>query len=93
MVQLVVDLRFQPKIALTVLYPFKVGHSNAARVRQDVRDHEHPLVGQNVVRIGRRGTVRSLAQDTGLDPVDIPAGDLILGSGIVSPPAWLTYSQ
>ena len=68
-IQLVVDLRFQPKIALTVLYPFKVGHSNAARVRQDVRDNEHPLVGQNVVRVGRRGTVCTLAQDTGLDSV------------------------
>src|SRR5207302_4991203 len=79
--ELAVDFGFQPKVALAILYPFKVGHGNAARVRQDVRDSEHPLLGQNVVRLSCRRAVRRLTEDLGFQPVGISAGNLILDRG------------
>src|SRR5580765_7456083 len=52
-----------PEVAAAVLHPFEVADRDAARVRQDIRDEEDPLLLENLVGVRRRGAVGTLADD------------------------------
>ena len=66
---------FRPEIALAVLHPFEVGNRNAAGVGEDVGDHEHSALKQDVVGGRRGGAVGALHQKFRLHFVGILAGD------------------
>src|SRR2546427_6756943 len=50
-----------PEVAPAVLHPFEIAHRHPTRVRQDVGDHEHALVLEDLVGGGHGGAVGSLA--------------------------------
>src|SRR5712692_35649 len=76
-----VDLVFAPEKPLPVLHPFEVADGDAARIRQNVGDHEHALLLQDFVGERRRGAVGAFAEDARLDAVRVFGGDLVLDGG------------
>ena len=79
--ELLVDLVLGPVVAVEVLHPLEVADGHAAGVAQDVRDHEHAVVVQDLVGLGGRRAVGGLGDDLGLDPVRVGDGDLVLERG------------
>src|SRR4029077_18090409 len=55
--ELLVDYRFFPEISLAVLHPLEIRRGDATRVAQDVGNHEHAFVGQNIVSGCGGGTI------------------------------------
>src|SRR5208337_2942661 len=78
-VQLFVDDRFLPEIALTVLNPLEVRSRHAAGVGQDVRDDEDALVGEHLVGDRGSGSIGAFTDDTRLNALGIAAGDHVFG--------------
>src|ERR1041385_8810421 len=70
-----------PEVAAAILHPLEVAHHHAARVRQNVGDHENPFVLENLVGVRAGGAVGALADDLRLDVAGILAGDDVLGGG------------
>src|SRR5713226_4818005 len=79
--ELLVDHGFLPEISLAVLHPLEVGGRDTAGITQDVGDHEHSLVGQNLVGGGGGGAVGALGENPALHAVGVAAGELIFGGG------------
>src|SRR5262249_9675381 len=70
------DLRLLPEVVLQPLYPFEIGDDDAARVRQDVGDHGHAAVLEDLIRFRRRGAVGALDHDPGPDAIGVARVDL-----------------
>src|SRR2546425_8840350 len=79
--ELLVDHRLLPEVALSVLHPLEVGSGHAASIAQNVGNYEYSLVCQDVVGGCGGGAVGALSKNFAFHPVGITAGDLILGSG------------
>ena len=73
--KLLIDGGFLPEIALAVLHPFKIGRGNAAGVGKNVWNDEDFFVGKDFIGGGRCGTVGAFADNLGLDPRRVLAGD------------------
>src|SRR3972149_6134790 len=76
--ELLVDLLLRPEEVREALDPLEVRHGHAAAVREDVRNHEDALLEQDVVRLGRRRTVRALRADFRLNPRGVFRRDHVL---------------
>ena len=79
--ELLVDHRLLPEVALSVLHPLEVGSGHAAGIAQNVGNYEYSLVRQDVVGGCGGGAVGALSKNFAFHPIGITAGDLILGSG------------
>src|SRR6185436_11615935 len=66
-----IDYVFPPKVSHPVLNPFKVRDSDASGVRENVRDHEDPLLMQYLIRRSRGGPIRSFREDLTFDLVGV----------------------
>ena len=73
-------LEGQPPIGdmVEVLEPFKVGDSDTTSIEVHVRDHEATVVPQDLVSLGRDGTIGSFPNDLCLDFVGIATVDDLL---------------
>ena len=69
--ELPVHLLLVPHEPLDVLHPLEVAHRHAARVGQDVRQDQHPLLRQNLVGLGVCRVVRSLDDVLCFDGISI----------------------
>ena len=67
LLELRVDDRLAPVVAVEVLDPLEVADRHAAGVAQDVRDQEHAVLGQDLVGVGRGRAVGGLGDERGLD--------------------------
>src|SRR5215472_2446797 len=65
--QLLVDCGFFPEVTLPVLHPLEVRSGYATGVGENVRNHEHLLIRQNLVGRSGGGTVRAFTNNLGLD--------------------------
>src|SRR5207247_7200060 len=72
---------FVPEVAAAVLHPFEVAHRHAAGVRKDVGNDEDALLLEDLVGGGGGGTVRTFANDLGLDVRGVLARDDVFGGG------------
>ena len=81
LLELLVDVGLAPVVAVEVLDPLEVADGHAAGVAQDVRDHEHAALVEDLVGLGRRRAVGGLGDDLGLDPLGVAGRDLVLERG------------
>src|SRR5205807_6171331 len=79
--ELLVNHRLLPEVALSVLHPLEVGSGHAAGIAQNVGNYEYSLVCQNVIGGCGGGAVGTLSKNFAFHLIGITAGDLILGSG------------
>src|SRR6266700_786625 len=78
-IELFVDHRLLPEVALTVLHPFEIRSGDATGVGQNVGDHEDTLIGEDIVCRGGRWPVRTFRENAALHAIGIAAGDDVLG--------------
>ena len=76
--ELRVHLGLLPEVLLEALHPLEVRDDDAARVGEDVRQDEHALVLEDLVRGRRDRAVRALADDLRLHLVGVVGGDHLL---------------
>src|ERR1700728_3667236 len=77
-VELLVDHRLFPEVALAVLHPFEIRSGHPPGVGQNVGDDEDALVAQDIIGGGSGRSVGAFRKDAALHPVGVAAGDNVL---------------
>jgi hypothetical protein len=79
--QPLVNQFFVPEEALPVLHPLEVRYRHAARIRQNIRNYEDPLVGQNGIGDGSGGPVGAFAKNLTTQTIHVSGVNDRLGCG------------
>src|SRR4051812_2287987 len=75
------DLVAVPEEAAEVLHPFEVRDGDAARVREDVGQHQDAALGEDPVPVDRRRPVRALCDELAPEAPRVRTRDLVLTRG------------
>src|SRR5580704_9442428 len=72
-----VHLALAPEKALPILNPLEVADRDAARIAENIRDDENPLLLNDRIGLARRRSIGAFAENAAFHPFDIPRGNLI----------------